>query len=62
MLGRGDVLGHQMGEAFVKALPAMKKALRGRDVPMIASVSIDGEVSLLFVAGKRLPQARRVKP
>ncbi len=61
MLGRGDVNGARMASAFVKSLSAMKKALRRWDVPMIGTVSIDGAVSMLYIDGARLRQARRVK-
>jgi hypothetical protein len=61
MLGRGDVKGPQMAEAFVKALPRMKKVLRRWEVPIIATVSIDGAVAVLFANGSRLDRPRSVK-
>lgn len=61
MLGRGDANAKSMAAAFVTALPRMKKALRRCDTPFIATVSIEGEVAVVFDAGRRLERPRRVK-
>jgi PIN like domain len=61
MLGRGDVSGPRMAEAFVQALPRMKKVLRRYDVPIIAAVSVLGTVSVLYADAQRLPSPRPVK-
>jgi len=61
MLGRGDLRGSDMARAFVLALPRMKKVLRRWNLPLIAVVSVEGLVSLLYAAGERLAKPRAVK-
>ncbi len=61
MLGRGDMKGPQMAAAFIAALPRMTKALRRSDVPIIATVTAAGGVSVLYASGVRLRPARLVK-
>jgi hypothetical protein len=61
MLGRGDLLGVAMARAFIDAMPRMKTALRRWDVPLIAAVSVDGGVSVLYADGARLLRPRTVK-
>ena len=61
VLARGDVTGSVMAGAFVAALPRMKKALRRFDVPFIASVTIKGEVALMFEAIGPTTPPKRVK-
>lgn len=61
MLGRGEVSGTRMVEVFVKALDGMQRALRRFDVGLIASVALDGGVTVLFAGSKPLPKAVRLK-
>ena len=61
MLARGDVNGEVMANAFVAALPRMKKALRRFDVPFIASVAIDGSVVLMHDADGPMTPPKRLK-
>ena len=42
-----DLTGEQMGAAFVRALPALRKMLVSTDKPFIARVGRDGSVSVL---------------
>jgi hypothetical protein len=62
MLARADIDGPRMASALVTVVPAMKKALRRWDVPLIGSVSIDGGLTMLYVEGERLLKPRPVKP
>ena len=61
-LGRSDLTGPQMASAIVTALPAMKRALRRFDVPFIARISLDGDVSVFESAGKRFSPVKRIRP
>jgi hypothetical protein len=61
MLGRGDLTGPRMATIFVTALPRMLKVLRRWDVPIIATVTAVGGVSLLYANGERVHPARRIK-
>jgi hypothetical protein len=51
MLGRGDMKGPQMATIFMAALPRMTKVLRRWDVPIIATVTAVGGVSVLSRTG-----------
>ena len=61
-LGRSDLTGPQMATAIVTALPAMRRALRRFDVPFIARISLDGDVSVFESAGKKFSPAKRIRP
>jgi PIN like domain len=61
-LGRSDLRGDQMATALVRALPAMKKALRKFDVPFIAGVSVAGDVHVFESDGERHSPPKRLKP
>jgi hypothetical protein len=61
MLGRGDMKGPQMAAAFIAALPRMVKVLRRWNVPIVATVTAVGGVSVLYANGVRLRPARLVK-
>jgi hypothetical protein len=61
MLGRGDLRGEDMARAFVLALPRMKTVLRRCELPLIATVSVEGCVSVLYANGERLARPRAVK-
>ena len=61
-LGRSDLTGPQMASAIVTALPAMRRALRRFDVPFIARISLDGDVSVFESAGRRFCPAKRIRP
>ncbi len=61
-LGRSDLTGPQMASAIVTALPAMKRALRRFEVPFIARISLDGDVSVFESAGKRFSPVKRIRP
>jgi hypothetical protein len=61
MLGRGDMKGPQMAAVFITALPRMRRVLRRWDVPIVATVTATGGVSVLYADGMRLKPARLVK-
>ncbi|MGH7269696.1 MAG: hypothetical protein ACREJ3_04635 [Polyangiaceae bacterium] len=61
MLGRGDMKGPEMAAAFITALPRVTKVLRRWDVPIIATVTAVGGVSVLYANAVRLTPARLVK-
>lgn len=61
ILGRGDMKGPQMAAAFLTALPRVAKVLRRWDVPIVATVTALGGVSVLYADGMRLHPARLVK-
>lgn len=61
MLGRGDLRGPDMARAFVLAIARMKKVLRRCELPLIAVVSVEGLVSVLYADGERLAKPRAVK-
>jgi hypothetical protein len=46
MLGRGEVSGARMVDVFIKALDGMHRPLRCFDVGLIASVALDGGVTV----------------
>jgi predicted nuclease of predicted toxin-antitoxin system len=47
LAARGDLSGAEVGQIFVKALPAMKKLCHTAEPPFIARVSRDGSVTLI---------------
>jgi len=61
ILGRGDMKGPEMATAFLTALPRMAKVLRRWDVPIVATITALGGVSVLYAGGMRLHPARLVK-
>lgn len=61
MLGRGDMKGPQMAATFLIALPRMTKVLRRWDLPIIATVTAVGGISVLYANGARLRSPRLVK-
>jgi predicted nuclease of predicted toxin-antitoxin system len=61
MLGRGDMKGPQMAATFIAALPRMAKVLRRWDLPLVATITAVGRVSVLYANGVRLQPARLVK-
>lgn len=60
-LGRGDLTGPQMACAIVKALPAIKRALKRFPIPFIARISADGDVSVFESAGKKFNPPKRIR-
>lgn len=61
-LSRRDLTGPQMASLFIKALPAMKRALRRFQVPFIARISATGEVSVFESAGVRFKPPKQIRP
>jgi len=61
MLGRGDLSAEQMARAFISALPRMKRVLAKFEVPLAASVTATGHVSVLMAAGRLLERPRPIK-
>jgi len=61
VFARGDVTGPQMVQALGIALPRMKKALRRFDVPFIASITLDGHVSVVHDGQSALTPPKRIK-
>jgi hypothetical protein len=53
VLTAADVTGQEMAEAFVRALPKMRRMLIGQRRPFIARVSAGGSVSLIVKAAPR---------
>ena len=53
LAGRGDLSGEEIGNIFVKALPAMKKLCATVTPPFIAHVSKDSSVALVQPKGAR---------
>lgn len=51
LTARGDLTGAEVGQIFVKALPAMKKLCRVTSPPFIALVSRDSKVTLIETKG-----------
>ena len=61
MLGRGDMKGPQMAATFLAAVPRMSRVLRRWDLPIVATVTAAGAVSVLYAHGVRLHPARLMK-
>jgi hypothetical protein len=61
VFARGDVSGSVMAGAFAAALPRMKKALRRFELPFIASVTVGGEVTLMYDATGPATPPKRMK-
>lgn len=61
MLGRGELSAEQMASAFITALPRMQRVLRRFRVPLAASVTVTGHVSLLMAEGQLLDSPRSIK-
>jgi hypothetical protein len=61
MLGRGDISADQMAGAFLAALPRLQRVLRRFEVPLAASVTVTGHVSLLMAGGRLLDPPRHLK-
>jgi hypothetical protein len=61
MFARGDVSGGVMAAAFAMALPRMKRALRRFDLPLIASVTVGGDVTLVYDAAGRATPPKPVR-
>jgi PIN like domain len=57
----GEARGEVHAERLVRALPVMRRALRSRDVPLIARIEDDGGITILYEDGKRLEPPRRLK-
>lgn len=61
-LGRSDLRGDQMAAAYSAAMPAMKKTLRRYSVPLMAGVSLSGDVQVFEAASERYSPPKRLKP
>jgi hypothetical protein len=60
-LSRSNLTGPQMASVFVRALPAMKRALRRFQAPFIARISAEGDVSVFESAGEKFAPPRRIR-
>jgi NADPH-dependent ferric siderophore reductase len=58
----GEARGEAQAARIVLALPTIRRALRSRDVPLIARIDDDGGVTLLYEGARRLLPPRRMKP
>lgn len=58
----GEARGEVQAARIVRALPTLRRALRSRDVPLIARIDDDGGITISYEAGQHLSPARRVKP
>jgi hypothetical protein len=61
MMARADVTGPDIAQAFVRALPRIKRALRRFPVSFIASVTLGGEVAVLHDRDGILARPKRLK-
>ena len=61
MLGRQDLSGQQMADAFIEALPRTRRVLRRFHVPFIARITATGAVSILYDRTGRLDRPKRIK-
>ena len=60
-LGHGNLSSAQMAAAFIAAGERMKRVLRRFDVPLTASVTATGHVSVLMADGALLPSPKPIK-
>jgi hypothetical protein len=58
----GEARGEAQAARIVLALPTIRRAVRSRDVPLIARVDDDGGVTLTYEGGKQLMPPRKMKP
>jgi hypothetical protein len=58
----GEARGEAQAARIVLALATIRRALRSRDVPLIARVDNDGGVTVLYEGGRQLSPPRRMKP
>lgn len=58
----GEARGEVHAARIVAALPTVRRALRSRDVPLIARIDEGGSVLILFEGGQHLSPARKMKP
>jgi hypothetical protein len=61
MLGRADVTGLQIAEAFLLARRRMERALRRFEAPFIATVTLEGGCVVLWNRHGRLKPPKRLK-
>lgn len=57
----GEARGEAQAARIVLALPTIRRALRCRDVPLIARIDDEGGIAVLYEGGKQLNPARRMK-
>jgi predicted nuclease of predicted toxin-antitoxin system len=60
-LGQGNLKAEQMAQAFVGARSRMEKALRRYSLPLTASVTSTGHVTILMTDGEILPAPKPIK-
>lgn len=53
-VGSGSMPGTDIGSGLARGLPGIRRALRRFGLPMIATVSLEGDVTVKWVDGKRL--------
>jgi hypothetical protein len=58
----GEARGEAQAARIVLALSSIRRALRSRDVPLIARVDEDGGVTVTYEGGKQLSPPRKIKP
>lgn len=61
MVGRADATGDEVGKCVVDALPSIKKALRRFRRPLVASVSLTGQVTVLHDRNGLLEKGQVIK-
>jgi hypothetical protein len=61
MLANASLSGPQQGLALVAALPRIRTVVRRFDVAIIASVNIDGAVTVIWAGGEPLPKPKVFK-
>lgn len=60
MLGRGDITGSQMATLLLNARDPMYRALRRFHVAIIASISVESVVTVLFADSQKLDKPVRL--
>lgn len=61
-LGQADAQAAEVARALVLSLSAIRRAVRRFRVPIIATVTVHGEVVVKWEAGDRCATPRRIKP
>lgn len=61
MLGQGSLTALAQANAFLGAMPRIEKVLMRFRVPVIASITVKGGVTLLWADGQRLRNPREIR-
>lgn len=58
----GKATGPRIADTLARSLPQIRRCLRRSHPPVIATVTLSGEVVVKWEAGEKLESARRLKP